>query len=102
MPKQAVHVARHEYRCDAPYGPCARRILAGRAYTQLAFAPGEKPFKAHGWTYLRACSHCVPLAVTESELPAKAPCSGTAGGLPCLLTAGHYPTTDHQFLEGLF
>lgn len=103
MPKTAVHLARREYRCSAPYGPCSNRILAGRPYTQIAYAPGERPYTSSPtWTYLKACSTCKPLDIVEEELPKAAACPAVAGDLQCLLSAGHHPTTDHQFLEGLF
>lgn len=103
MPQQAIHIARREYRCDAPASPCANRIYAGRPYTQISYAPGERPYASSGtWTYLKACTSCKPLDIVEEELPAPSVCTGVAGEMQCRLSAGHYPATPHQFLEGLF
>lgn len=101
MPKQEIHLARREYRCGQ--GHCTRRIGAGRPYTQVSYAPGERPYSASStWTYVKACAVCIPLAIIEEELPAPTACTAAAGDLQCQLSAGHHPATDHEFLEGLF
>lgn len=103
MPKQAVHLARKEYRCTGGEATCTNRIQPGRPYTQIAYAPGERPYStSHEWTYLKACSVCVPLDIVEEELARPVACPAAVGALQCRLSAGHHPTTDHQFLEGLF
>lgn len=95
-----VHVARKEYRCDAPARPCSRRILRGQPYTLIATPPHTPPLDAPVWTNQRACSSCEPIAheVTGSRQP----CPVDRGDLQCTLSLGHFPLTPHDYPIGLF
>jgi hypothetical protein len=99
MPTQEVHVARKEYRCDAPLAPCARRILRGAPYTQVSYKPGEAPFNASTWQVLRCCSSCIPI---EGETRAPVQCGAGNADAQCPLPSGHYPRTPHEIPQGLF
>lgn len=104
-PKRVVHVARKEYACSSPDRPCTRRILRGDPYTQLSYGPFQPPFtRSPGWTVLRLCSTCSPIAPGES--PVATPCPYGAGSNQCVLSEGHDAgdtPTAHQFApEALF
>jgi hypothetical protein len=97
--RREVHVARKEYRCEAPFGPCSRRILRGQPYTLFSFPPGSEPLRLQTWTNLRACSVCAPIRHEVSSTPT--PCAAVVGGEQCSLDA-HGPERDHEFALGLF
>ena len=97
--KREVHVARKEYRCEAPFGPCPRRILKGQPYTLFSFPPFSDPLKLSVWTSLRACSVCAPISHEVSSTPT--PCSAVVAGDQCSLPE-HGPERDHEFALGLF
>ena len=93
--RRETHTARREYRCDAPYGPCTRRILRGQTYTLICYPPGTPPFKSPTWTNIRACSAC-------ATLPAgvEIPCPIGSDGLQCSKLIDHEP--PHDYPIGLF
>lgn len=101
-PKRDVRIARKDYHCSSPDRTCTRRILRGDPYTQLSYAPYQPPFsKSSGWTILRLCSTCSPIAPSESPVPT--PCPFGTGTNQCILTEGHIPAEAHQFApEALF
>lgn len=99
MIRREVRVARKEYRCEAPFRPCDRRILRGDPYTQTSFSPGSPPFGAAAWINLRACSVCSPIP-HEVTTRHHQPCGVGASDQQCSLPLDH--ETPHEYPIGLF
>ena len=101
VPEETVRTARKEHPCTSLGRTCGRHIAKGDPYTQISYPPGCKPFElVPGWTILRACTACRPLAPAELPAGVTLPCTFGDGTQQCVLPAGHGP--DHEFLIGLF
>lgn len=98
MIQKQVRVARNEYRCDAPWRPCSRRINKGDPYTATSFPPGADPFNSTAWINLRACSTCSPIPHDVDVPPS--PCPVGSASHQCELSETH--PGPHQYPIGLF
>lgn len=99
-PRRDVRVARKEYPCSGAHGrPCRRRIHRGDPYTQISYAPYQKPFtRSPIWTILRVCAACEP--IPESEARTSIPCPRGTATDQCTLPAGH--SEPCSYLQTLF
>jgi hypothetical protein len=101
MPNVTVRTARRAYRCSWRYenAACQQEIRKGDPYTQMSYAPFEKPENArgHDWLTLHVCMACEPLGGVVEKLP----CPAVVDGDRCLRDA-HPDTIAHEFPIGLF